>query len=662
MLLNWFKVIFIIRYYNMNKFEINIGLFGCISTGKTTFLNAISGQQYSDTEIKKTTMVPQIYMENEELKSNAQIIRRLNREINESVMKLIDVNNFSLRQCQPLYHFVDKICDLFDLDTVNDNMKINIYDIPGLNDAASKNIYFEWVKQNIKLFDIVIFMTDINRGLNSLEEIEILHLLMKSMKTYGFKMICLMNKCDDIYYDHEQDDLIFEENEQENIYIHANNILVDIAKLYDINPEDNLFTPFFPISSENCFIYRALKKNPLYPLDQVHQNRLCKNECGTSQWKKMSDDEKSNMFNKIILNLDDTFYSKILDTGYLTVRNLIRNTITQNKSNFILKHTEKKLFDLENIPLDNLSIYMDLIKNYINEISYIQSCNISTNITYDNLWKIIKKSITNYVNNITRINSNILQNKYLMEFNKFENLHSIIQMACVNIQNLNDLIITIPDYPKEFINNCLGQLVNKLLDIYNQLCLVTMKNYVHIFPANLKNYLEFIKTFCPNQFENYAFKFLDIICNSESKHYDSHQQDMFNLLIYLANNVENIDACYSLINVILINKQLELSNMQSEFYFQYLIQLKKILGHYRQLLPLTLYTPLDILYEVTTKSLSNYLGTNNIATFFGYNLDHQKIDTHINYFYDKPKHFINIDHANKLFELYVQKKIDKKND
>ena|SRR5271154_2078432 len=88
----------------MNQFRINIGLFGCVSVGKSTFLNAIVGRQYSDTEIKKTTMVPQIYIENDENPTNASIIRYKNRTTNEEISKIIDMNQFRYEKCQPIYH------------------------------------------------------------------------------------------------------------------------------------------------------------------------------------------------------------------------------------------------------------------------------------------------------------------------------------------------------------------------------------------------------------------------------------------------------------------------------------------------------------------------------------------------------------------------------
>ena len=42
---------------------INVAVFGCVSVGKSTFLNMIMNQQFSDCHRKRTTTMPQIYYE-----------------------------------------------------------------------------------------------------------------------------------------------------------------------------------------------------------------------------------------------------------------------------------------------------------------------------------------------------------------------------------------------------------------------------------------------------------------------------------------------------------------------------------------------------------------------------------------------------------------------
>lgn len=640
----------------MDKIEINIGLFGAVSVGKSTFLNAIAGQQFSDTEIKKTTMIPQVYCQNDNIMSNAQIIRRQNREINESIMEAIDFNKFTVNQCQPIYHDIDRICDLFDPKIIDPNLKINIYDIPGLNDSASKNIYFEWVKQNINLFDIIIFMTDINHGLNNSDEIEILDLLMDSMKKYKIKMICLMNKCDDIYFDKKQNDLIFEEKEQENIYLQANNLMADIAKKYGFDNDNKPFTPFFPISSENCFIYRALMKNPLQKLDQTYQNRLCKNECGPNQWKKMGNEEKDVMFEKILSELKESYNNKILDTGYIAVKEIIQNTITDNKLEFVMNHIETDLKNLDASTIENILGYTKLINSYIFRIEQIKI--LGGNVSYDAFWKHIESSINNYTNNILKINTKILKNKDFINFEDFETIHSMMQVHLMNLSAFVDTIKEIPLYPKEFIESREKEIIDKLLNIYDQFCNIEIIEQIHVRPSNLLYYLQTINTYAPNNFNTYAKIFMEFFCNTKCKHNILYPDELANLLVYIFSNInENINSYYIILAKILMNKQQYICSKQPEIYFQYLIQTKKIIKNIKIFMQENIYSPIDILYEVTKKNISVYLGMNSLTNIYKQDIDYNKVDGLLTNFTDND---INLDFEKRLYKLFADRIIMKK--
>jgi len=642
----------------MDKFEINIGIFGSVSVGKSTFLNAIAGKQYSDAEIKKTTMVPQVYSETEENPHDAQTIRKNNRLANEAVTKEIDLNQFTTMRCQPIYHNIDRICDLFDPEIIDSRLKINIYDIPGLNDSASKNIYFEWVKQNIKLFDIIIFMTDITKGLNNSDETEVLHLLMDSMKKYKIKMICLMNKCDDIYYDSDQNDLVFEENEQENIYIQANNILVDIAKIYGFDSNGGFFTPFFPISSENCFIYRALIKDPNCELDQIHQNRLCKNECGSNQWKKMTSEEKDLMFKNIVSDLQQTYNNKILDTGYLAVKTIIQNTIITNKLEFIKNHIELDLKDLEVANIENISDYINLVKKYATRLS--QASLLENNISYDILWQNVQKSISNYVNTVNKDSTKIIRCKDFIPFKEFELLHASMEIYCINFATFVEAIKIIPEYPEDFVMGKQKELVDKLLCIYNQLYSIETTDQMHTCPANLLHFLELIKIYAPDELDNLATNFLQIYTNPKCKHISAYPNEFVQLMDYIVKTTnKKMDYFYSIICQILINKQQYMQNkLDDENYICYIVQMKKLIVSVRDK-SCDKITVFDILYEVINKNIFTCLGTNCVPNLYRKDFCHSKINNLFKLFTKDKIQFDGIDFETNLLDTVVKiKKIE----
>ena len=640
----------------MNKFEINIGIFGTVSCGKSTMLNAIAGEQYSDTEIKKTTMVPQVYLEDESQPFNAQIIRHKNREANESVARMIDVNNFNTEQCQPLYHNVDKICDLFDPSIIEDELKINIYDIPGLNDSASKNIYFDWVRKNIHLFDIVIFMTELSRGLSNADEIDILNLLFESMSKYKIKMICLMNKCDDIYFDESLNDLVFEEKEQENIYLQANNILADIAKSYGFDCRDGSFTPFFPISSENCFIYRALLKNPECQLDQIHQNRLCKNECGPNQWKKMSNDDKEKMFRTVLANLRDTYQSKILDTGYLAVKSVIQKTIVNNKYQFLLNHVDNDLTALEKATLDATANYLIMANQYITKLRQIEK--FGCQISYDKFWRIIIQATVNYATSVIKNNTKIIiRGRDFIDFKEFEQMHGIMEVACMNIVTLIDFVRSIPGYPMESISSKQNEIIEKLLDIYEQMFKADIRDQKHTCPGSLLYYLQVIKTYCPARFNEYALRFLTISTFPNAKYLIIQEKELLDLTIYVANNID-VGSCmnnyYTYVSAILIAKQVYTKNKFPDQYFEYLVRMKKMIKNVIKKLFMESYTAFDILYEVTRKNISIHLEENSVTSFYRLDIDYERISKIFTRMMENQAP-ADLDFENKFINLFVDK-------
>lgn len=637
----------------MNKLEINIGLFGCISVGKSTFINAITGQQYSDVEINKTTMVPQVYLEHDDQTFSAHNIRKNNREINKSISRTIDLNQFTLDQCQPLYHHINKISSLFDSEIIDASVKINICDMPGLNDPSSKTIYFEWIKHNIMLFDVVIFMTDITKGLNNLDEMEIINLLMNLIKVYKIKMICLMNKCDDIYFDADQNDLIFDDSEQENIFIRANNILVNVAKSYGFGDNSNQYTPFFPISSENCFIYRKLIKNPSHELDQIHQIRLCKNECGITRWKKMTSDEKETIFRKIISDLKLSYGNRLLDTGYSAVVAIIQNTILSNKQEFISNHIENDLKDLKTFLIENISDYVVLIKKCHKKIKQIKNDDL-----YSLFWGYIKETIANHVTTINSVDIMILKDEIFIDFKDFEILHSTIETNHINFVTFAKTIKNVPEYPDEFMISKEKEFINKLLQIYEQLYQIETVDQMHTCPTNLLHYLQIIKTHFPDKFNIYSLKFLQIFCNLKCKHVLSYQNDLIDLIIYIGDNINgNNRIYYSLISTILVNRQQNIQTTHFELYFTYLVQMKKLIKNIIKNMPADVYTAFDILYEVINKNISLYLGTNGVSNLYKHNIDYSKVNCLLNKLLDKNILQINMDFEKKLLN-YLSIKIN----
>src|SRR6266567_4445982 len=153
--------------------EINVVICGMTSVGKSTFLNALCKRQYAETGIKPTTMKPHLYSSTlqsdtlGEVKTSTIGSTRKSDTLGEikTSMKddIVEINLDSGKNDLLICHQIDPLSDLID----NPNIILNIIDLPGL---SYKNI--DWLIENIKSFNVIIFMTDIGRGLRDREEVD----------------------------------------------------------------------------------------------------------------------------------------------------------------------------------------------------------------------------------------------------------------------------------------------------------------------------------------------------------------------------------------------------------------------------------------------------------------------------------------------------------
>lgn len=605
--------------------QINIGIVGTISCGKSTFLNAIAGRQYSDTEIMRTTMIPQIYLETDVMDGsqvNAYIIRQANRTMNQMVMRAIDDNKFDVTICQPIYHDVDRMCDIFDPEIITSDIKINIYDTPGLNDSDNKMIYFEWMRNNIQKFDIVVFITDISRGLDSHDEMEILRLILTSMCENRCQLICLMNKCDDMYYDDKLQDLVFEEQEQENIYLQANNILADMTKKFSIDP--SRVTPFLPISAENCFIYRILKSNPEYQLDAQHINRLCKNECGANQWKKMSPQEKETLFGNIVHDLATTsHYGKIKDTGYFAVKTLIQNVVLRNVENFFKGHLEADL-KLVAKPLENVSEYIFIIKNYQQHLAQLAKFALVPD--WSSFWYKVIASVRAYANNVTQTPVKIIDTasrQQVVSFAQFETIHNRLQDICLDFTALMEYLRLVPEYPASDIEFFYQAICETLIQLYRQLIQSSNRHLQHFNNKNIMIYLQTILKFCPRNFAIFSDHFLKIALQRQDvTHIMTSATELVELieLIFSESEMQHQTLYLTHIVKFLIAKQAVMMTNQNAFqYCAYLTMLR------RRIVLRDRFTPLDVLLMVVEKRISLLTGTSSVRNIYRQELNHETV-------------------------------------
>tara|TARA_B110000208_G_scaffold144727_1_gene174593 strand:- start:71 stop:535 length:465 start_codon:yes stop_codon:yes gene_type:complete len=134
--------------------NISIAILGKVSCGKSTLLNSIYVKKYADMKMKRTTMLPFVYKEaNKDIMANPSSTEIYNENItlNDNIYSGTTV--LTNENCKEISNLVPGIENFLDLP---ENVFLDIYDIPGLDDANTSEIYFNWAKENFYKFDIII--------------------------------------------------------------------------------------------------------------------------------------------------------------------------------------------------------------------------------------------------------------------------------------------------------------------------------------------------------------------------------------------------------------------------------------------------------------------------------------------------------------------------
>lgn len=182
------------------KENINICFVGGVSTGKSTILNAIFCEQLTQCKIKRTTMVPTVYVENlEPLDLPEHIFSTISLKNKE----IIDLTEQGVKLTKDQYSELVFQVGKLDINILPDSF-VNVYDIPGLNDARTKDQYYSYLEQNFFKFNLIIFIVDIHSGLNTSDEIDIVNFItnhtrdQKETKGRNIFTLVVVNKADDM--------------------------------------------------------------------------------------------------------------------------------------------------------------------------------------------------------------------------------------------------------------------------------------------------------------------------------------------------------------------------------------------------------------------------------------------------------------------------------
>ena len=437
------------------RLDINIAIMGAVSAGKSTLLNALFVEKYSDMKMKRTTMLPQIYKEtnDKKLQKIPEEIKNNNKLLNDNIIKQTEQEQkFTIDDCIEIDYFVEPLKDFQKLEK---GVLLNIYDIPGLNDAKTQKTYFEYIEKNFYKFDIIILMIDVNSATNTTDEINIINKITDFIKKEIEKgkkiyMITCVNKCDNLICEND----ILKINDEE-IQEQYDQVITTISKIIKEKSIGTYCSNILPTSMEDAYIYRLCKyyKNPA--LDKKHIDKLGTNEYGKKKWIAMKNKTENKLFQDI--NKEDTYKTNMENSGFVKFQNIFNDILKKNQYDMLINNiinSVKNIQSFKSLGTELFTKSIDIIKTYILEYVKYEKINkiFKKNNNFQLLLDIFNKEIEYLLEQMSIITYNTIFDENLTCTEYFEK--EIMKIINVKIfdKNLYNKIITTINNNNEKIN------------------------------------------------------------------------------------------------------------------------------------------------------------------------------------------------------------------
>lgn len=415
--------------YNEN---IHIAILGPVSAGKSTLLNALFSDTFSDMKRKKTTMLPQIYKTTSEENKieSSDIILKKNKESNEEILKLRESGQYNNSHFKEIIYNVGQIPDFIEIP--DEYCTYSILDMPGLNCSGDGNkIYYDYLQNNSKNIDIYVLVFDVNSSLNTTDEENILKEVNKYIQQneHGYVHI-LINKCDDIDFE-SNTKFTFTDDEIEELYDRC--IEISNKNLKDIRGKITIS----PICTSELYVYRGAINN-IESLDEKQLDNIIKSEGGKKQFTELNkkgiefkrkfvkgliNDKKSNLSNDWMKDTGYNMFKKCIDDIMNNYEQIITYHIEQDIDKFLINTINnidileitnklfqinnrfKKLIELTDEKCKITELMSESIKTKLNEIMKRVNTFITSNIEQYNNENI--ESIDKFISQISDMSNKI---------------------------------------------------------------------------------------------------------------------------------------------------------------------------------------------------------------------------------------------------------------
>lgn len=451
-IMEFIRRLFIDDKLSIDKFQlptdnINISFIGGVSTGKSTILNTIFCEQLTQCKIKRTTMIPTIYIENTSLEVNVdEIYKTIESKNNELIKKTENREDITKDEYNELTFNVGKL----DINIVDDST-VKIYDIPGLNDARTKNLYYEYLRNNFHKLNLIIFVVDIYSGLNTSDEVDILNFIIENTKYQLEKnnkkiyTMVIVNKADDLQI---QDDKLILIGELNEMFTQVEKTVKDE---FDKNNITENLIDIIPLCALDTYLYRMVKKHQSnFKLSSDQILKIGINENG----KKFSTLPQHEQEKKVYEILNDTNFidTMIKLSGFSYIEESLRTFFNENSKKIRLNNLFFELnrynsicsyfTDIENIYSDDFKIFIEkvmCIYDMIKKIDFQE---------YNNLMKTIIKELVDIIK-LKKLNKYIDIDKLINDYDNIKN--NILKIYFNDYYDTSDYPLFIKKYVYKLI-------------------------------------------------------------------------------------------------------------------------------------------------------------------------------------------------------------------
>jgi hypothetical protein len=372
------------------KHNINFGLAGSVSVGKSTILNALLSEYLGETKLKRTTYVPFKFIN----------VNGKKHDVNSIKNKIIEINknnpSYNSSQSHSHQHAENNRNEIklkeFEMDfnwNTNSLYNCTIIDFPGVNDPHEVDNKMENVLfSNLINLDYLIYVMDAKISLNNKYERNFIENLFKNINECDTltSVIILFNKYDE------------EDNEIDELIDEAKAFINEISIKYNVKKPETYKISGRKIMTKNIIL--KSKNQSVVPENIRH--KVYKDYFGRVECDKMMNydfDKLEKKFNEILYTNDDkkfmnNFYDifndklyydmKLKDIKY-RIEKCVFNNI--NASFSIYMDSYQKYFKLNPILRNNdkIKIIIETINFFIehNKCDY-EVCKIIYSIIYNN--------------------------------------------------------------------------------------------------------------------------------------------------------------------------------------------------------------------------------------------------------------------------------------